>query len=97
MHFKHSGQTALFVSVQLLDAQEIWLSVDILDPVSQACEWGQVILLTLHTSYSCMYIMPQVGLSAQGVVYVIVGYSREQPLVYKEFSFCQLQECKVII
>ncbi|XP_064399867.1 uncharacterized protein LOC135346235 [Halichondria panicea] len=66
----------LYMNTLLLDAQEIWLSVDILDPVSQACEWGQV------------------GLSAQGVVYVIVGYSREQPLVYKEFSFCQLQECK---
>lgn len=30
------------VCVQSLEAQEVWLTVDILDPVTQACEWAEV-------------------------------------------------------
>ncbi len=39
----------------------------------------------------------KVGLSSKRRVYVIVGYAREQPLAFKEFTFNDLNECKVTV
>ena len=37
----------------------------------------------------------QIGLSSEGKVFVVVGYSREQPIGYTELSFQELRKCKV--
>ena len=76
-----------------MEALEVWLTADILDPVTGCSEWGEV------SQCLCIHIAPrsalQVGLSSEGDVYVVVGYSREQPISYSELSFQELRECKV--
>jgi len=66
--------------------------MDVKDLVTDCCEWGEVSLIV---NFMVIIIVCQVGLSADGTVFVLVGSNRVQPVAYAELTMKELKQCKV--